>query len=273
MNPKVSIILPCYNSNISHLSVAIFSVLEQSFNDFELIIIDDCSDNNLFDAVNWFWDNRIKFIRNDRNLMYVKCLILWVNLAWWEYIARIDDDDIWEDKNKLRKQIDFLEKNPSYWLVWTNVHLLDYDWNTLDQNWEIYYSDSDIRSHILWWCPFIHSSVLFKKECISELWNYDVKYTLAEDYELWMRIWLKYKFFNLRECFVWYRINPYWVSHKYHCRQILMAYKAAFKYSIYYPNSCYYLVKRILKFPMLYLSDFIKYCKVYIMKIFDMIKY
>lgn len=260
-NPKVSIILPCYNSKAEWLRLSIDSVLSQNFHDFELIIIDDASEENIKDIIKWYNDNRIRYYRNQINLKITKSLNVWISLARWLYIARIDDDDIREDKHKLEKQLKFLERNPQYGLIWTDIHSIDWSGNIINKR-KIYYSDSDIRNHILWWCPFVHSSVLFRKECIETVWTYDTWYTLAEDYELWMRIWMKYKFCNLKNSYVLYRINESWICNKKHSKQILIAYKAAFKYLKCYPNSYYYFFKRIIKFPCLYFVDFVKWIKI-----------
>ena len=93
--PKVSVLMPNYNA-WKYISEAIQSILNQDFTDFEFIIIDDCSTDNSWEIIQEFAkkDERIVALRNDENLKICKTLNKGIEIAKWEYIARMDSDDI-----------------------------------------------------------------------------------------------------------------------------------------------------------------------------------
>jgi glycosyltransferase involved in cell wall biosynthesis len=120
MPPLVSVILPTYNWKDEWISKSIESVLNQTFKDFELIIINDFSTNDVEKVIKRFQkkDSRIVYLTNEENLKITKTLNRWLGVANWKYIARIDDDDIWNDNTKLEKQVNFMESYKDYWLCW-----------------------------------------------------------------------------------------------------------------------------------------------------------
>src|SRR3989344_5225501 len=126
--PKVSVIMPVYNNDIFLLQ-AIESVLGQSFDDFELIIINDGSKDNSSAIIKDFQnkDKRIVFIENKENRGLIYCLNLGLEKAKGELIARLDSDDWWLNRDKLKKQIDFLENNPDYCLVGSFAEVFNKD--------------------------------------------------------------------------------------------------------------------------------------------------
>ena len=111
-NPLVSILMPVYNSE-KYLREAIKSILNQTFTNFELIIINDGSTDNSLKIIKSFKDNRIKIIKNKGNLGLIKTLNKGIDLAQGKYIARMDADDIAMPK-RLEKQIAFFNENPDY---------------------------------------------------------------------------------------------------------------------------------------------------------------
>ena len=236
-NPIISIILPTYNGKEERLSESIESVLNQSFKDFELIIINDASTNNIEKIIKEYKDSRIRYIKNEKNLKLTKTLNKWISVARWKYIARIDDDDIRSDSDKLEKQINFMESNKEYWLVWTNGIIINSDWK------ELYrlikpFSDDELRKKLIIWNWFIHSSVIIRKSILDKVWwFYDEKWNFVEDYELWLRIWKISKMKNLSDIFIKYRVNENWVSVLNHRKQKFLALKLLFKYYKYYPKT------------------------------------
>ncbi|MCC7160286.1 glycosyltransferase family 2 protein [Candidatus Nomurabacteria bacterium] len=199
MNKLVSIILPTYNGAV-RISDAIKSVLNQSYTNWELLVIDDGSKDNTKEIVENFTktDSRVKYIKNENNLGIQKTLNKGIREAKGEYIARIDDDDIWCDPQKLEKQVEFLDKNKDYVLVGTGVIVVDEGGKELFR-YLVSVSDYDIRERLLGKNCFVHSSVVFRKAIVLEIGGYgegsDVRH--MEDYDLWLRIGLKGKFANL----------------------------------------------------------------------------
>jgi glycosyltransferase involved in cell wall biosynthesis len=110
--PLVSIILSTYNGS-RYICEAIDSVLAQDFIDFEFLIIDDASTDNTANILYTYGanDTRIRIFRNAENLKLVGSLNYGLQEARGKYIARIDDDDIWQDSTKLTRQVQELEKN------------------------------------------------------------------------------------------------------------------------------------------------------------------
>ena len=124
----VSILLPAYNGS-KRIEGAIRSVIGQTYTNWELLVIDDGSIDKTAEIVDNFTknDTRIKYIKNEFNLGIQKTLNYGLRESKGEYIARIDDDDIWCDKEKLNKQVDFLNTNPKCVLVGTGVIIVDKD--------------------------------------------------------------------------------------------------------------------------------------------------
>ncbi len=245
MPPLVSVILPTYNWKDEWISKSIESVLNQTFKDFELIIINDFSTNDVEKVIKRFQkkDSRIVYLTNEENLKITKTLNRWLGVANWKYIARIDDDDIWNDNTKLEKQVNFMESYKDYWLCWAwKIIEINEVWAIID---ELYLkcSDNELRNSILWCNQFAHPSVLIRKSVFNEVWIYDPQWNMVEDYELWLRIWKKSKICNLKDVSIKYRINNKWISKTNKTKQMWLGRKLFFKYCFYYPNilKCFFL--------------------------------
>lgn len=253
-NPIVSIILSTYNWNHDWLSLAIDSVLNQSFVDFELIIINDCSKNDIEKTILMYKekDSRIVYIKNEINLRLTKSLNKGIEESKWKYIARIDDDDIWCDKEKLKKQVDFMEQNPDYWLCGTQVIFIDENWKELERI-KNPTSDKDIKKSILFGCKFFHSSVIIRKKALEEVWVYSSDWDYSEDHELWLRIWTKYKLHNLDDFALLYRINQNGICFTNSFKQRKSGIILVNKYKSYYPN---YILAQIYSIWLLVFKSF-----------------
>ncbi len=197
--PKISIILPTYNGS-KYISKAIKSVIDQTFKDWELIIINDASTDNTEQTIKNASQNdrRIVYIKNDQNLRLQKTLNKGLSLAKGEYAARIDDDDVWTDAKKLETQVSFLDSNPEHLLVGTQFKTVDEDGKTIREL-KLPTSDEDIRKAILSYNPFCHSTVMFRKKEILGLGGYseDKRSLHMEDYDLWLKVGAIGKFANL----------------------------------------------------------------------------
>ena len=124
--PLVSILLPTYNG-ARYIREAIDSVLAQNFSDFELIIIDDASVDGVSLIIEEYLakDARVVSYRNDKNMKLVTTLNVGLQVARGQYIARIDDDDIWNSREKLQKQVEILECSPRVAIVGTFGYIID----------------------------------------------------------------------------------------------------------------------------------------------------
>ena len=122
MKPLVSIILPVFNSE-EFLSESISSIINQTYDHFELIIIDDASTDKSSNLIKSFKDSRVIYIKNERNLGIASSLNIGIKKAKGKYLARMDDDDISEPK-RLDKQVRFMEENTSCGLLGTYAKLI-----------------------------------------------------------------------------------------------------------------------------------------------------
>ena len=180
-NPEISLIMPVYNAKEEELLLAIKSILNQTFDDFEFIIINDGSTNNSEDVILSLNDKRIKYLKNDNNLKLIATLNKGLDIAKGKYIARLDCDD-YSDNTRLEKQYKFLEQNQSVGVLGTYFKVIPEGKTmivpTLQQDVTLY-----IR-----YCQncLIHSSVMFRKSVIDKTGlRYDKNCLHAEDHKLW----------------------------------------------------------------------------------------
>jgi len=242
----VSIILPTYNGNKKWISESIQSVLDQTYTNFELIIINDASTNDIETTILAFAkkDERIKYYKNDENLQLTRTLNRWIKLSQWKYIARMDDDDIRATPDKLEKQMAFMEQNTDYGVVWSGVIIIDENGKKVEKL-IIRCSDQDIRNNLLKSSQIAHASVLIRRSVLDDVWLYNEQRNLVEDQELWLRIGMKYKLYNIPECLFQYRINPHWVSIARFKKQRALWIKLLYKYGKHYPNLLSAMVYKI----------------------------
>lgn len=204
MMPLVSIIIPTYNRK-NYIVKAINSVLMQTYKNIEIIILDDCSADGTAEVVFEFNKKNpgIILIKNTTNLGFVKNLNKGVSLAKGKYIARLDDDDIWSDSEKLEKQIKFLEENAEYALIGGGVIKTDKDGKE-NVRFLVPETDEDIRKIILISNVFAHSTVVFRKTDWEKTGGYDENFGFFADWDLWLKIGNLGKFYNFQEFFIYY---------------------------------------------------------------------
>jgi len=207
---KVSVIICTYNRE-ELIKRSIKSVLSQSFTDFELIIIDDASDDKTKDVATSFNDSRIKYFKNDINRGISKSRNKGCQIAEGEYIAMLDSDDWWLNDDKLKRQVEYLESNPAVGLMGTGIVLYDKDNNFIKE--EIFSGeDNKIRKKILSKNQFAQSSVVFRRDAYIAAGGYDESLTVCEDLDLWLKIGTKYQLANLEEAMTAYYVNPDGIS-------------------------------------------------------------
>lgn len=193
--PNVSIIMGTYNPNCRYLFAALRSIINQTYQSWELIMIDDGSDYDISAQISNFAyiDKRICFIRQRSNAGLGRTLNHAIKLSRGKYIARMDDDDI-SLPERLDAQVKFLDKNPQY--AWTGCTADLFDetgvWGRADRPKE---PDAYAFLHS---SPFIHPSVMFRRQVLVD-YGYSerrIEYR-CEDYELFMRLYAKgYRGYN-----------------------------------------------------------------------------
>jgi len=204
--PKVSVIIPTFNRK-NMLKEAIDSILAQTYSDFELIIVDNCSTDGTERMVAGYHDERIRYFRNSNNGIIAVNLNYGIKRARGEYIALCDDDDIWMP-DKLSKQVASLDAEPSIALGSTNA--IDFD-EKGDHG--VHFSDTGDRyissTAILYKNPIVQSSVLLRRSALDKtgLFSEDPAYFSVEEFELWLRLFKSYKGIVLAEPLMKYRTH------------------------------------------------------------------
>lgn len=247
---KVSIILPTYNGS-RFIARAIESVLNQSFQDYEFLIIDDGSSDNTREIIQKYSckDKHISYFRQDTNRGVIKTLNHGLYLAKGEYISRIDDDDIWIDKEKLKMQVQFLDSHPDHVLVGTGYNIGDETGNEIHRH-IVMESDESIRKRILWAGDIVHPTVMFRRNVAMKLGGYchDKRALLVEDYDLWLRLAGIGKLATLPNQAVIVTLRKDSVSSSNSILQLLNAMYITYKYRKLFDHYYYGIFRRGLDF-------------------------
>lgn len=205
--PKISVIMSVYKEPVEWMKQAIDSILEQTFKDFEFIIVNDNpsrEENSHILNKYILKDNRIKLIINDTNIGLTKSLNKAIVEAKGDYIARMDADDI-SINNRFEIQSDFLDENPDIVVCGSNAE-------TLDENGKIggkiitYQNDEEIKAMMLFQSPIIHPVAMFRRIIAGNTIRYDEHYTCAQDYALWASL-LSFKMANIPQILIQYRLS------------------------------------------------------------------
>jgi glycosyltransferase involved in cell wall biosynthesis len=205
--PLVSVVMPAYNS-ASFISAAIESILVQTHPGFELLVIDDGSTDGTGAIVQNYarGEPRIRLIARD-HLGLVNSLNFGLQQATGSYLARLDADDR-AFPTRLEKQLACLESHPERVIVGSACQLMTRDDVPIRLDF-MPESDTAVRWHNLFHCPFIHSSVMLRLETLrTNRLEYDPAMQAAEDYELWSRLLRYGQGYNLSEPLVYYRLHP-----------------------------------------------------------------
>lgn len=201
--PKLSVVMPVYNTEEKFLKEAIESILNQTFKDFEFIIINDCSTNNTQEVILSYKDERIVYLKNEKNLGVSASANIGLNRAKGKYIARMDSDDIAEN-NRFEIQYNFLEENPKYQLCATRITKSKGKASSRTMNFEYLKTKILLRGNCI-----VQPTVMFNREFfINNALYYKEDLLYAEDLELWVRLSLVGKFVIIPEKLLYYRIHP-----------------------------------------------------------------
>lgn len=222
--PKVSVLMPTYNVE-KYIAEAIESILNQTFTDFELIILDDGSTDGSADIAKSFTDNRIVYHHNDVNLGLANNLNIGLRMARGKYIARMDGDDI-SLPERFQTQIDFLEAHPDIDLCSCGLQMF----GTEDTVWVRESNPEAVKITMMFYSPVLHATSVWCRESFEKHnLYYDQNAFPAEDYELWSRAVFHCKLVNIPQVLYRYRIHGIQVTktddrRDEKCRQIQINY-------------------------------------------------
>lgn len=212
--PKVSVRIPAYNHE-KYIRECLDSVLNQTFQDFEIVITDDGSTDRTVDIIKEYKDPRIKLKVFEKNQGCSVAVADCVQRSTGEYIANLCSDDAWE-ADKLAKQVSFLDENPQYDAVFTKVQLIDEDSNDLNYTKSAYNKIFEVenRSKEEWLNHFFNvgnclciPSVLIRKSVYEELGFQDKRMASLNDFDLWVRFCLKHELHILDEKLTRFRLR------------------------------------------------------------------
>jgi glycosyltransferase involved in cell wall biosynthesis len=206
--PLISVVLPVYNV-APYIKESINSILNQTIQDFEVIIIDDCSTDKTIEVANSFNDSRIKIITKEKNKGLIDSLNIGFKAAKGKYIARMDGDDI-SDLKRFEKQLFVLENNPEIKVCGCWLQAFGKD-NKLIKHKEHH---EQILVNMM-----VHCSMSLGAVMLDRVWAegecFDENKKHVEDYDFWSRVIWKGKLYNIQEVLYHYRIHENQVSNTF----------------------------------------------------------
>jgi glycosyltransferase involved in cell wall biosynthesis len=187
MTPRVTVLVPVYRG-ADIVGGAIESVLAQTYEEFELLLVDDCSPDDSVSVIEVFDDPRIRLLRNEQNLGQIGSLNRGLREARGEYIARLDQDDRCLP-TRLQRQVEVLDSEPTVALVGGWMTIVD------DRGNRMGVLEGELNDYVEFVFEILtnqlklgHPAVTFRREPVLELGGYDESIALAEDKDLWRRL-------------------------------------------------------------------------------------
>ena len=209
ITPTVTVLMPVYNAEL-YLNEAIESILNQTFINFEFLIINDGSIDKSEQIISSYKDHRIRYVKNEANLKLIATLNKGIEMAQGKYIVRMDADDI-SLPHRLQTQFDFMELHPNVALCGSWFEVLDGKSGVGKYVGNHY----EIMMKMLYQCHFCHPSVIMRKSILENfIVKFDPLYTHAEDYDFFIRIGEKFELANIQEILIMYRVHNQSVSQR-----------------------------------------------------------
>lgn len=208
-SPKVSVLICVYNGE-PFVAEAIQSTLDQTFQDFEILVIDNASTDRSIEVVQTFTDPRIRLIQNERNFGHAGSLNVGLAEARGEYLAILDADDA-SFPNRFERQTTFLDANPEY--------IFCGSWSKTFGAWELerhYPTDYEaLRASLLFECPIVTPAVMLRRHMLLDAgMAFDPEFSHAFDYRFWVEASRRFPIANLGEFLLRYRLHPGQVSNQ-----------------------------------------------------------
>ena len=205
--PTVSVIMSVYNEPIDWIQQAVDSILNQTFTDFEFIIVNDKPDreeNKTLLSELSEKDRRIRVLHNSDNFGLATSLNRGILTAKGRYIARMDADDV-SLSERFQKQVSYLDSHPKVGVLGTLVQTINSN-NVLGKKLNLRLKNKDLKNSLLFLSPFVHPTVMIRKEVLKNN-LYDINCRVGQDWELWSRLSRITDFRNLSDILLYYRIH------------------------------------------------------------------
>lgn len=193
--------MPVYNGE-RFLSQALASIWQQTFTDFELLVVDDGSTDRTSEILDACRDRRLRILRNETRLKLAGALNRGLTEARGQLIARMDADDLMR-KDRLARQVEYMTRHPEVGCCGGWAKTFGAETNTVLR---FPSKAEDIRAFCLFFSPFAHPAVMFRRDWFSqEELHYDGSYYPTEDYELWARAVMRFPCGNIPRVLIDYR--------------------------------------------------------------------
>jgi len=197
-----------YNQS-KYLKASLDSIINQTYKNWKLLIIDDCSTDKTSDILKNYvnYDNRISFTKNFFQKGLTENLNNLIKQSKTQLIARMDSDDI-SLSTRLEKQVEFLNLNSNISVVGSNAFCIDKnDLHVFNSNFPL--NDYDIKKELIYKNVFYHSSIMMRKSFLEEMNFYNTDFKKCQDYELWLRGIHTHQYANIAENLIKYRVSKY----------------------------------------------------------------
>ena len=210
-NGLVSVIMSNYNTSEEYLRASIESVLNQTYSNFEFIIIDDCSTDTSLEIIKSYKDERIVILENSENLGITKSLNKGLSIAKGEFIARMDADDICFP-TRFATQVEYLKNHSEVIFCGTGVELIG-DWQGKHANKVICREIPEkelFKIYLLFgnYPNIVHPTAMFNNKLLIEnSITYDERFSVAQDYKMWVNCCNYGECVNLKETLLYYRVH------------------------------------------------------------------
>lgn len=204
--PLISVLMTVYNRE-GLLAESVESILNQSYPNWELIIIDDASTDRTRSIIEGYLERepRVRALFLEHNIGPYPALNRALEVARGDYVAINDSDDL-SHPDRLRETLHFLQSHPEMAMVGSSVYLIDESGKRFARR--NYPQSADaVRRSILHSCPFLHSSTLMRTEVLKELGGYDESFRNSADVDLWIRLTRRYQACNLPFPYASYRVS------------------------------------------------------------------
>lgn len=205
---RLSVVMPVYNAE-EYVEECITSVLDQSFQNFEFVIVDDCSSDGTWSIIQEYEENdtRIKAFRNQQNLGVVKTRNKAFSKACGssEYVAIMDSDDVCLPE-RLERQVSFLERHEDHGVVGGNTVIINERGERIGHR-AYPETNRDVQRELVFRSPFAQPAVMLRRSILRRVGEYNEEYERAQDYELWFRVLSISKGANLQGDVLKYRVS------------------------------------------------------------------
>lgn len=233
--PLVSVLIPTYNGE-KYVIEALFSVLQQTYPNMEIIVTDDASKDKTVEVVQKFkdeydYENKIKLILNEKNQWISKNMNRGLESCEGKYVATLDQDDTWLFPKKLEEQVVWLEEDTKNTIIGTQTYILH---NEQQYKQHLPKIDQEIRKYISSICVFQHSTVMYRKRAVEKVGGYSNDYAYAMDLELFYKLLQEGRGKNLDIFSTNYKLHGnnatfiFWKKHKQELLKIRRKYRKDF---------------------------------------------